>query len=59
MIVMRRAGEPGRGREAVDESQENEIPVYRVDGNFRGVMLEAGNWTVRFRYSPLTLRWAD
>ncbi len=39
-----------------DESQENEIPVYRVNGNFRGVMLEAGDWTVRFRYSPLSFR---
>ncbi len=36
-----------------DESAEQEVSIYRVNGNFRGVLLaEAGSWQVRFRYSP-------
>jgi O-antigen/teichoic acid export membrane protein len=35
-----------------DESQETELKVVRVAGNFRGVALEAGAWSVRFKYSP-------
>ncbi len=35
---------------------EEEASLYRVDGNFRGVLLEPGDWTVRFRYSPLTFK---
>ena len=35
-----------------DESTEVEAPIVRVNGNFRGVALEPGAWTVRFRYSP-------
>lgn len=39
-----------------DSSQEREVPIQRVNGNFRGVLLtpEAGAQavTVRFRYSP-------
>ncbi|NLX10940.1 MAG: oligosaccharide flippase family protein [Chloroflexi bacterium] len=31
---------------------EAEIDVHLVNGNFRGVRLEPGAWTVRFRYSP-------
>jgi len=38
------------------ENDEQEVPVYLVNGNFRGVMLEPGAWTVRFRYSPLSFR---
>ena len=38
------------------EDQEVEQSVLRVNGNFRAVPLEAGSWTVRFRYSPLTFR---
>jgi len=38
------------------EDQEQETPIYRVNGNFRGVRLEAGAWTVRFRYSPPTFQ---
>jgi O-antigen/teichoic acid export membrane protein len=37
----------GEGEEA-----ESEVPIVRVNGNFRGVSLEPGAWTVRFRYSP-------
>jgi len=41
----------GTGNEA-----EEEMAVHRVNGNFRGVLLEPGQWTVRFRYSPLTFK---
>ena len=34
------------------EEDETEIDVHLVNGNFRGVILEPGNWSVRFRYSP-------
>jgi len=34
------------------EDEEREVEVRRVDGNFRGVYLEPGAWTVRFKYSP-------
>ncbi len=34
------------------EEAEQEIEIARVNGNFRGVQLEPGEWTVRFRYSP-------
>jgi O-antigen/teichoic acid export membrane protein len=35
-----------------DNSEEREVPIVRVNGNFRGVLLEPGSWNVRFRYSP-------
>lgn len=38
------------------ENEEEEQPVVRVNGNFRATPLEAGSWTVRFRYSPMTFR---
>lgn len=38
------------------EDEEEEQPVVRVNGNFRATPLEAGSWTVRFRYSPMTFR---
>ncbi|MEP7356470.1 MAG: oligosaccharide flippase family protein, partial [Anaerolineales bacterium] len=31
---------------------EKPLPVALVNGNFRGVQLPAGDWTVRFKYSP-------
>ncbi len=34
------------------EGAEREVEIYRVNGNFRGVLLEPGTWTVRFKYSP-------
>ncbi len=34
------------------EEAEREVDIVRVLGNFRGVALEPGEWTVRFRYSP-------
>ncbi len=38
------------------EEAEQQVEITRVNGNFRGVMLEPGEWTVRFRYSPLTFQ---
>lgn len=38
------------------DSAEQEVTVYLVNGNFRGVMVEPGAWEVRFRYSPLSFR---
>ncbi len=37
-----------------DDSEEREIPIYPVDGNFRGVELPPGDWIVRFRYTPMS-----
>jgi len=31
---------------------ERQVEICRVNGNFRGVLLEPGAWTVRFKYSP-------
>jgi O-antigen/teichoic acid export membrane protein len=39
-----------------DEDAEEEIDLHLVNGNFRGVRLEPGAWTVRFRYSPATFQ---
>ena len=38
------------------ESDEVEVEIFRVDGNFRGVQLEPGGWTVRFKYSPMSFK---
>jgi O-antigen/teichoic acid export membrane protein len=37
---------------AASEAAETELSVVRVAGNFRGVVLEPGAWTVRLKYSP-------
>ena len=34
------------------EDAEEQVDVALVNGNFRGVQLEPGEWNVRFRYSP-------
>lgn len=40
-----------------DESQERQLSLYRADGAFRSVYLpEAGQWTVRFVYSPMSIK---
>ncbi len=39
-----------------DDRDEFEAPIHRVNGNFRGVLLDAGEWQVRFRYSPITFQ---
>ena len=38
------------------EDAEKEVSIVRVNGNFRGVALEPGDWTVRFRYSPASFQ---
>ncbi|MBN1486056.1 MAG: oligosaccharide flippase family protein [Anaerolineae bacterium] len=39
-----------------DDAQEEELSIARVAGNFRGVQLEPGHWTVRFKYSPNSVK---
>ncbi|MBP6017377.1 MAG: oligosaccharide flippase family protein [Candidatus Promineofilum sp.] len=34
------------------EDAESETEIVRVNANFRGVRLEPGEWTIRYRYSP-------
>ena len=41
------------------EEDEQEVEIVRVNGNFRGVRLEPGQWTVRFRYSPVSYTHLD
>ncbi len=38
------------------DAEEAEISVTRVNGNFRGVLLQPGDWQVRFRYSPTSFQ---
>ncbi len=38
------------------EDAEREVPVCLANGNFRGVYLEPGAWTVRFKYSPNSVK---
>ncbi|MBN1317936.1 MAG: flippase, partial [Anaerolineales bacterium] len=42
--------------QACYDCDEIDLAVTRVDGNFRGVLLETGSWTVRFKYSPLSFK---
>jgi O-antigen/teichoic acid export membrane protein len=39
-----------------EPGQEAAQEITRVNGNFRGVVLEPGHWQVRFRYSPLSFK---
>jgi O-antigen/teichoic acid export membrane protein len=53
---LRPFGVSGEGVDASGEAIEKELPIYRADGAFRAVHLpEAGQWTVRFVYSPRSL----
>ncbi|RME32529.1 MAG: flippase, partial [Thermoflexia bacterium] len=38
------------------EDAERETAVCRANGNFRAVYLEPGEWTVRFKYSPNSVK---
>ena len=38
------------------DNEEWEVPVYLVDGNFCGVYLPEGRWTVRMKFSPDSFR---
>ncbi len=50
---LRPFGVEGEGVNERGESIETQLPLYRADGTFRAVYLpEAGQWTVRFVYSP-------
>ncbi|MGQ9766632.1 MAG: oligosaccharide flippase family protein [Anaerolineae bacterium] len=50
---LRQFGATGEGINATGESIEQQLTLYRADGTFRAVYLpEAGQWTVRFVYSP-------
>jgi O-antigen/teichoic acid export membrane protein len=40
----------------VDSGEETEIAILRADGNFRAVYLDTGDWTVRFKYTPMSLK---
>ncbi len=42
--------------ELLPAQSETKTSIVRVNGNFRGVPLEAGTWEVRFRYSPLSFK---
>ena len=45
-----------RRPQGAGESEEHELEIYRADGNFRAVSLPAGRWTVRFKYTPMSLK---
>jgi O-antigen/teichoic acid export membrane protein len=36
--------------------EEIELPIRRANGNFRAVYLEPGDWTVRFKYTPMSFK---
>jgi O-antigen/teichoic acid export membrane protein len=53
---LRPFGVEGEGVSASGESIEEQLQIHRAYGNFRAVYLpEAGQWTVRFVYSPRSL----
>ncbi|MFQ5811578.1 MAG: oligosaccharide flippase family protein [Anaerolineae bacterium] len=45
-----------RRPQGAGEGEEQELEIYRADGNFRAVSLPAGRWTVRFKYSPMSFK---
>jgi O-antigen/teichoic acid export membrane protein len=45
---VRRADQP--------DSEETEVVVHRVNGNFRGVRLQPGDWLIRFKFSPMSFK---
>lgn len=42
--------------QAVDSDEETEITIHRADGNFRAVYLPAGQWSVHFKYTPMSFK---
>jgi len=50
----------GAGEDAVRENEEREVPIARIAGNFRGVLLAgddlANGALVRFKYSPNSVK---
>ncbi|MGA9348482.1 MAG: oligosaccharide flippase family protein [Anaerolineae bacterium] len=45
-----------RRPQGAGENEEQELEIYRADGNFRAVSLPAGRWTVRFKYTPMSFK---
>jgi O-antigen/teichoic acid export membrane protein len=45
-----------RRPQGAGENEEQELEIYRADGNFRAVSLPAGRWTVRFKYTPMSVK---
>lgn len=41
---------------SLGQEAEQEAPIYRVDGNFRGVILPPGEHVLRFRYTPMSFK---
>jgi hypothetical protein len=35
---------------------ETELTIHRANGNFRAVYLEPGDWTIRFKYTPMSFK---
>ncbi|HBY95045.1 MAG TPA: hypothetical protein DEP84_13980, partial [Chloroflexi bacterium] len=50
-FIRPRASLPARPVEGGGDT-ERELPIYRADGAFRAVPLPAGEWLVRFKYTP-------
>ena len=40
----------------LDDGSEQELQIYRADGNFRAVHLGDGQHVIRFRYSPMSFK---
>ena len=38
--------------QGASEDAERQVDIHRANGNFRGVVLDPGAWTIRFRFSP-------
>lgn len=47
---------PVGGETLAEGVPESELTIYLANGNFRTVYLEAGDWEVRFVYSPLSVK---
>ena len=45
-----------RRPQGAGEGEEQELEIHRADGNFRAVSLPAGRWTVRFKYTPMSVK---
>ena len=45
-----------RRPQGTGEGEEQEMEILRADGNFRAVSIPAGRWTVRFKYTPMSVK---
>jgi len=41
---------------AEGDEDERELTIYHADGNFRAVLLDAGTYTIRFKYAPMSFK---